>query len=152
MSKLTIGEQAPDFKLIGLDLKPISKSDYSGKHVIVLFFPLAFTSGCTTEMCTMRDNFDVYAQLNAEILGISVDSPFVLRKFKEENEINFALGSDFGREASKAYDTLFTDDFMGLTEFSKRSAFVINPNGVLTYKEMIGQSNLPDFEKMNAVL
>ena len=76
------GDKAPDFKLYNTDKQEVSLSDYEGKNVVILFFPLAFTSTCTTELCEMRDNISIYSNLNAEILGISVDSPFTLGKYK----------------------------------------------------------------------
>jgi len=152
VNKLQIGTQAPDFKLVGTDLQPIKKEDYKGKNLVLLFIPLAFTSVCTQEMCTARDDRNNYTNLNAEVLGISVDSPFVLKKWSEDNNLNFKLGSDFGRKMSKDYDTLFTDDFAGLSEFSKRSAFIVDSKGVLQYIEMVESGKIPDFEKIKSKL
>ena len=152
MSKLEIGTDAPDFSLVGTDLQPIKKGDFKKKNVVLLFFPLAFTSVCTKEMCMARDDHKMYNNLNTEVIGISVDSPFVLQKFAEENKLNFKLGSDFSRNVSRDYDTLFTDDFMGLTEFSKRSAFIIDKEGILRYIEMVEGGKVPDFEKIKEVL
>lgn len=152
MNKLKLNETAPDFKLIGVDLEPITKSNFEGKNLVLLFIPLAFTSVCTKEMCTARDNHSIYNSLDAEVLAISVDSPFVLKKFAEDNELNFKLGSDFDRKTSTAYDTLFEGDFAGLTGFSKRSAFVIGKEGNLKYIEMVESGKLPDFDKIKEVL
>jgi len=152
VNKLQIGTQAPDFKLVGTDLQPIKKEDYKGKNLVLLFIPLAFTSVCTQEMCTARDDRNNYTNLNAEVLGISVDSPFVLKKWSEDNNLNFKLGSDFGRKMSKDYDTLFTGDFAGLSEFSKRSAFIIDSKGVLQYIEMVESGKIPDFDKIKSKL
>jgi len=152
MNKLQIGTQAPDFNIVGTDLQAITKENYKGKNLVILFIPLAFTSVCTQEMCTARDDRNNYTNLNAEVLGISVDSPFVLKKWSEDNNLNFKLGSDFGRKMSKDYDTLFTDDFAGLSEFSKRSAFIIDSKGVLQYIEMVESGKIPDFEKIKSKL
>ncbi len=103
-------------------------------------------------MCVANDDMNQYSDLNAEVIGISVDSPFVLQKFGTENNIGFTLASDFNRTVSKAYDTLFEDDFMGLTGFSKRSAYVIDGAGNLQYKETTDGKSLPDFAKIKEVL
>ncbi len=148
----TVGQKAPDFTLVGTDLKPIQLADYKGKNVVLLFFPLAYTSVCTTEMCMARDDQSQYAELNAEVIGVSVDSPFVLKKFAEENKLNFPLGSDFNKNVAEAYDTLFEGDFLGMSRFAKRSAFVIDREGILQYAEITDGKSLPDFEKIRTVL
>ena len=100
------GAQAPDFTLISSDLKEVSLSDFKGQKVIIHFFPMAFTGVCTAQLCAMRDNLSYYDGLNAQVLGISVDSPFTLAKFKEENGYQFPLLSDFNKTASAAYGAL----------------------------------------------
>jgi len=149
---ITVGTKAPEFKLITTELKSISNGDFSGKNVVLLFFPLAFTSVCTQEMCTASDDQTQYSDLDAEVIGISVDSPFVLQKFAVENDIKTTMASDFNRTTCKAYDTLFEDDFMGLTAFAKRSAFVIDKKGVIRYSEITDGKSLPNFEEIKAVL
>ena len=152
MSEIKAGMKAPELHLVALDLSPIKLNQYQGKNLILHFFPLAFTSVCTTQMCMARDEENDYSQLNAEVLGVSVDSPFVLKKFHEENNLNFPLGSDFNRATSRAYGALFEDDFMGLTHFSKRSAFVIDKDGIVRYAEITDGKSLPDFEKIKDTL
>lgn len=152
MSEIKTGMKAPELSLVALDLSPIKLSNYKGKNLILHFFPLAFTSVCTTQMCTARDEENDYSKLNAEVLGVSVDSPFVLKKFHEENELNFPLGSDFNRVTSSAYGALFEDDFMGLSGFSKRSAFIIDKDGIIQYAEITDGKSLPDFAKIKATL
>jgi len=149
---LSKGAKAPEFKLITTDLKTITNTDYTGKNVVLLFFPLAFTSVCTQEMCTASDDESAYSDLNAEVIGVSVDSPFVLQKFAAENDIKTTMASDFNRTTCKAYDTLFEDDFMGLTAFAKRSAFVIDKKGIIQYAEITDGKSLPDFDKIKEVL
>jgi len=149
---MKIGEKAPEFNLVTTDLKAIKNGDYKGKNVVLLFFPLAFTSVCTQEMCLANDDMNQYKELNAEVIGISVDSPFVLQKFGADNNIAFTLASDFNRDASRAFDTLFEDNFMGLTGFSKRSAYVIDGEGNLQYKETTDGKSLPNFEQIKEVL
>lgn len=147
-----IGTKAPEFKLVTTQMKSISNKDFAGKNVVLLFFPLAFTSVCTQEMCVANDDKSVYSELDAEVIGVSVDSPFVLQKFASENNITFTMASDFNRTTSKAFDTLFEDDFMGLSGFSKRSAYIIDKEGTLQYAETTNGKELPDFDKIKARL
>ena len=152
MAKIEKGMPAPDFKLVGTDLQPITLADFKGKNLILHFFPLAFTSVCTAQMCTARDEENDYSTLNAEVVGVSVDSPFVLQKFSDENNLNFKLGSDFNRDTCRAFGVLFEDDFLGLSEFAKRSAFVIDKDGIIQYAEITDGKSLPDFEAIKSVL
>lgn len=149
---IEVGQKAPEFILVGTDLSPVQLSDYKGKNLMLHFFPLAFTGVCTQQMCMARDEENDYAKLNAVVVGASVDSPFVLKKFAEENNLNFKVASDFNREVSTAYDVLFTDDFAGLSKFSKRAAFIIDGEGIVRYAEVTDGKSLPDFEKMKEVL
>ncbi|WP_199120080.1 redoxin domain-containing protein [Pedobacter sp. ASV28] len=150
---LQVGDQAPDFKLNNSELKEVSLSDFAGKKVVLHFFPLAFTGVCTTQLCTMRDNFGYYDGLNAQILGISVDSPFALAKFKEEQAYQFPLLSDFNKETAAAYGALYADFVLGLKGVAKRSAFVIDERGKIVYAEVLEDAgNLPDFAAINKVV
>ena len=149
---LQVGAQAPDFKLKNTELKEVSLSDFKGKKVVLHFFPLAFTGVCTTQLCTMRDNFGYYDGLNAQVLGVSVDSPFTLAKFKEEQAYQFPLLSDFNKETAAAYGALY-EDFLGLKGIAKRSAFVIDEEGKVIYAEVLEDAgNLPDFAAINKVV
>ncbi|MFN0254808.1 redoxin domain-containing protein [Pedobacter ureilyticus] len=149
---LQVGAQAPDFKLKNTELKEVSLSDFKGKKVVLHFFPLAFTGVCTAQLCTMRDNFGYYDGLNAQVLGISVDSPFTLAKFKEEQAYQFPLLSDFNKETAAAYGALY-EDFLGLKGIAKRSAFVIDEEGKVIYAEVLEDAgNLPDFAAINKVV
>lgn len=150
---LKIGDKAPDFKLFSSEKKEVSLSDYKGKNVVVLFFPMAFTSVCTTELCTMRDDIAYYSGLNAEILAVSVDSPFTLAKFKEDQRLNFPLLSDFNKETSKSYDAYYEEFVMGMKGVSKRSAFVVDKEGIIRYAEVLDSAgNLPNFEAIKQTL
>lgn len=147
------GQKAPDFKLVNTDKKEISLSDYRGKNVLILFFPLAFTSVCTAELCSVRDNIAIYNNSNAVVLGISVDSPFTLGKFKEEQKLNFDLLSDFNKDVSTAYGSIYTDFVLGMKGVSKRAAFVIDKEGIICYAEVLENAgNVPDFQKINDTL
>ena len=149
---LQVGDKAPDFKLKSTELKEVSLSDFAGKKVVLHFFPLAFTGVCTTQLCTMRDNFGYYEGLNAQVLGVSVDSPFTLAKFKEEQAYQFPLLSDFNKEAAQAYGALY-EDFLGLKGIAKRSAFVIDEEGKIIYAEVLEDAgNLPDFAAIDKIV
>jgi peroxiredoxin len=150
---LKIGDQAPNFKLYNTDKKEVTLSDYNGKNVLILFFPFAFTSVCTEELCTIRDNKKMYEGINAEILSISVDSPFTLAKFKEEMGYNFDLLSDFNKEVSSAYGSIYENFVFDLRGVSKRSAFVVDKQGILRYIEVLESAgDQPNFNEINKVL
>ncbi|RZK56397.1 MAG: peroxiredoxin [Pedobacter sp.] len=150
---LQIGDKAPDFKLFSSELKEVSLADYKGQKLVVHFFPMAFTGTCTTQLCTMRDSFGYYEGMNAAVVGISVDSPFTLAKFKEDQSYQFPLLSDFNKEASVAYQSIYEEFVFGLKGVSKRAAFVIDEEGVITYAEVLENAgDLPDFEKIKAVV
>lgn len=143
---LQSGQPAPQFTLVSSDKKEVSLSDFKGRKVILHFFPFAFTSVCTTQLCTMRDNFGYYDGLNAQVFGISVDSPFTLAKFKEENNYQFPLLSDFNKEVSAAYGALYDSFAFGLKGVSKRAAFVIDEDQNIVYAEVLENAgDLPDF-------
>ena len=150
---MKIGTQAPDFSLYNSEKQKISLGDFKGKNVLLLFFPLAFTNVCTEELCSVRDTLGDYSNSNAEVLGISVDSVFTLAKYKEENKINFPLLSDFNKEVSKAYNTLYEQFGFDMRGVSKRSAFLIDKEGVIKYVEILENAGeKPDFEAINKTL
>jgi peroxiredoxin len=148
-----VGQDAPDFTLKNTDMKDVTLSAFRGqKNVVLLFVPLAFTGVCTTELCSVRDNLNTYAQLNAEVFGISVDSPFAQKAWKEKEQLNFALLSDFNRQAVKAYGAQY-DSLIGLQGVAKRAAFVIDKQGKVRYAEVLEDArNLPNFDQINATL
>lgn len=153
MSTIQTGQQAPDFTLYDSDKQKVTLSDYKGKNVLLLFFPAAFTSVCTQELCSTRDNIALYGKANAQVFGISVDMPFSLAKFKEEQKLNFPLLSDFNKEASTAYGCLYATFAVDLRGVSKRSAFVIDKEGIVRYAEILEKaSDLPDFTAIQKTL
>jgi peroxiredoxin len=108
------GQPAPDATLVNLDRQEVSISDYKGQNVVLLFFPFAFTGVCTAELCAVRDDIASYQGLNAQVLGVSVDSPFTLARFREEQQLNFPLLSDFNKGAIAAYDCRYESFVAGL--------------------------------------
>jgi peroxiredoxin len=149
----TIGQAAPNFTLFNTEKKEISLTDYKGKNLVILFFPLAFTGVCTAELCSIRDNYNIYTALNAEVIGISVDSLFALEQFKIAQNYHFDLLSDFNKTASKDYDTMYDTFAFGMLGVSKRSAFVVDKNGILQYKEVLEDAGKqPNFDAIKACL
>lgn len=150
---LKIGDTAPSFTLKSTEKKDVSLSDYSGKNVVVLFFPLAFTGVCTDELCSVRDHKSDYDQLNAEVLAISVDSLFTLAKFKEIQGYNFTMLSDWNKETARAYGALYDEFVLGMKGVAKRSAFVVDKNGKIQYAEILESAgDLPNFAAINETL
>jgi len=143
---IEIGSKAPGFSLFNSEKNKISLSDYAGKNVLLLFFPLAFTGTCTKELCGVRDNINVYNTNNAEVLGISIDSIYTLVKYKEEQQLNFMLLSDFNKEVSAAYGCLYSTFGFEMMGVSKRSAFVIDQQGIIQYAEVLENAGeIPNF-------
>jgi peroxiredoxin len=148
-----VGDPAPSFKLFDTDKQEIALSNLRGKNVVLLFFPLAFTSVCTAELCSVRDNLSRFNKLNAQVLAVSVDSIFTLRKFKQEQGLNFALLSDFNREVAQSFGALYENFVLGMKNVAKRSAFVIDKDGVIRYAEILDKAgDLPNFEVIEHTL
>lgn len=150
---IQIGQKAPEFSLFDSEKNKVNLADFKGKAVLLLFFPQAFTSICTKELCAVRDDISRYSNANAQVLGISVDSVFTLGKFKEEQAYNFPLLSDFNKEVSTAYETIYHDWILDMKGVSKRSAFVIDKEGIIQYAEVLDNAGeVPDFEAINKCL
>lgn len=145
--------KAPEFTLQNTDGENVSLEDYKAQqNVVLLFFPLAFSGVCTKELCSTRDNLKIYESLDAKVIGISIDSFFALKAFKEANNLNFSLLSDFNKEVSKKYNTLY-DDFYGMKGVAKRSVFVIDKKGETVHSEILEDAdNIPDLNKVQEVL
>jgi len=128
------GDEAPKFKLPAKPREEVDVGSVIGKKkVVLLFFPLAFSSVCTAEMCHMRDDWQQYTSLGAKVFAISVDSPFVTDKFRQLERIPFPILSDFNKQVSRSYGVL-QDDLMGLKGVSKRSVFVMGADGKVRYR------------------
>jgi peroxiredoxin len=148
-----VGEKAPEFNLPDTDLKQRSLKEYLGKGKVVLaFFPWAFSSVCTSEMCSLRDSEHQLNSVNAQVVAISVDNPFALKAFAERHGLKFPSLSDFNREVSKLYGVLH-EEVLGFRGVSKRSIFIIDKDGVVRYKWVSEDpSKQPDYEVINEVL
>lgn len=151
---LNVGDLAPDFSLPaapGPDR--VSLSSFRGdRNVVILFFPLAFSSVCTDEICRVAEDYSGLSDLDAEVLGISVDSPFVTQKFAQETGADFPILSDFNKKAIYAYDVVY-EEFFGLNGVAKRSAFVVDRDGVIRYEWVSEDAGVePDYDEIRKVL
>jgi peroxiredoxin len=147
------GQKAPEFTLFNSEKNKVSLSDYSGKNLVILFFPQAFTGVCTTELCSVRDSLNVYTSLNAEVVGVSVDSIFTLAKFKEEQQYNFPLLSDFNKTVSQAYGAFYDEFVFDMKGVSRRAAFVVDKEGTVQYAEVLESAgDQPNFDAIKEVL
>jgi glutaredoxin-dependent peroxiredoxin len=140
-----VGQPAPFFSLYDTTKHKVSLPDFKGRNLVILFFPLAFSSVCTRELCEMRDRYTEFTKLNTEVVAMSVDSLYANAKFKEIYKLPFPLLSDFNKESSIAYNVLIKDFDYDMKGVSTRATFVIDKNGVLRYAEVLpSPSDYPD--------
>jgi len=132
---ITVGTKAPPFTLFNTERKEVSLNDYAGKIVVMNFFPAAFTSVCTQQMCSSRDELSYYNDLGAQVIGISADMPFSLKAFKEKHQINFELLSDFNKKTIHEYEMYHCNFICGLKGVAKRGVIVIDKSGTVAYAE-----------------
>ena len=150
---LQIGDKAPDFTLRASDKSQVSLKDFRGKNVVLLFYPAAFTRVCTKELCQLRDGLAEYEKLDAQVLAISVDSLFVLDKWKQEQGFNFPMLSDFNKTVSKKYSALYKEFVYEMKGVSKRAAFVVDNAGLIRYAEVLENAgDMPDFDAVKKIL
>lgn len=152
---INVGDQAPDFTLTSKrgDLEDVALSSFRGnRNVVLLFFPLAYTSVCTDEMCSVSGGLSEYDNLNAQVLAISVDSPFAQEAWADQNNISIPLLSDFNKEVSAAYGAQY-QDLLGFIGVAKRAAFVVDKEGIVRYAEVSEDATvLPDFDAVKRCL
>ncbi|MBL7779428.1 MAG: redoxin domain-containing protein [Chitinophagales bacterium] len=150
---LTIGSKAPDFKLFSSDKKEVSLADYAGKVLVMQFFPAAFTGVCTEQLCSSRDELAYFNNLGADVVGVSVDMPFSLGVFKEQNKINFPLLSDFNKRMIHDYDMYFPNFAFGLKGVAKRGVVVVGKDGNIAYAEETANPGAQvNFEALKAAI
>ena len=151
--RIEVGQMAPEFCLYHSEKEKVTLSQLRGENVLLLFFPLAFTSVCTAELCAVRDNLKLYESLQVKPLGISVDSLYTLARFKQEQNLNFPLLSDFNKTVSKLYGSLYESFGFDMQGVSKRSAFLIDKDGVVQYAEVLENAGKqPDFQALQVKL
>jgi peroxiredoxin len=153
---IKVGSQAPDFSLkskTATGMVDVKLSDNLGKkNTVLLFFPAAFTGVCTSEMCDISANLSAWSSLNAEVVGISVDTPFSQEAWAQKEKITIKLASDLNKEVTKKYDVLFPM-LAGVGDTSARAAFVIDKNGVVQYAEQTATpKDLPNFNAVKETL
>jgi peroxiredoxin len=141
-----VGAVAPDFTLVDQDRQQVTLSASRGRPVVLLFFPGAFSSVCTTELCTFRDRMSALNAVSAQVYGISVDTFFTLKAFRESEGLTFPLLSDFNKEVIKLYD-VENPDMIGLKGIAKRAAFVLDGKGVVRHRQVLEDArNEPDYD------
>jgi peroxiredoxin len=148
-----VGAQAPDFTLPNQDRQNVTLSEELKKGPVVLaFFPAAFSSVCTTEMCTFRDSAADLTKVGARVLGISTDTFFALKAWADQQKLNFPLLSDYNKDVIRKYDVV-NPDMIGLREIAKRAVFVIDRSGIVRYREVLDDArNEPNYEKVRQSL
>jgi glutaredoxin-dependent peroxiredoxin len=154
---LQVGDKAPDFTLKSSAMEDVTLSSFQGdKNVVILFFPLVNTSVCEKELCSIGDGLSHYSDLNAQVLAISVDSPFSQKLWVEKHNFQFPLLSDFNKEVAQKYGAFYDVFVPGKLDFkgvAKRSAFVVDKEGTIRYAEVLEDAgNEPSYEKIQAAL
>jgi peroxiredoxin len=149
---LDVGTKAPDFTLTNQDREPVTLSEQKGRPVVLAFFPAAFSSVCTKELCTFRDSLAELNKAEAQVFGISVDTFFTLKAFQDSQKLTFPLLSDFNKQAIRAYG-VFNEDMVGLKGIAKRAVFVIDKDGIVRHREVLEDARRePDYGKVFSVV
>jgi glutaredoxin-dependent peroxiredoxin len=148
------GSKAPDFTLVDTDMKPRAVKEFSGKNVILVFYPGAFTGVCTKELCTFRDAMTNFNAMNAQVVGVSVDGPFANKAFANANGLTFPLLSDYTASVSKMFGGVH-EDFAGMKGYtaSKRAVFILDKTGTVKYAWVSDNPGVePLYDEINKVL
>jgi len=152
MSVIDVGAKAPDFTLTNQDREPVTLSALKGRPVVLAFFPAAFSSVCTKELCTFRDSLSRLNAARAQVFGISVDTFFTLKAFQTDQKLTFPLLSDFNKTAIRDYG-VFNEDMIGLKGIAKRAVFVIDKDGTVRHRQVLEDArNEPDYDKVFSAL
>ena len=147
-----VGSTAPDFTLPNQDREPVTLSARRGRPVVLAFFPAAFSSVCTKELCTFRDRLSALNRVDAQVYGISVDTFFTLKAFQKDQQLTFPLLSDFNKQVIRDYG-VFNEDMIGLKGIARRAVFVIDKDGVVRHREVLDDArNEPDYNKVFTAL
>ncbi len=148
-----VGAPAPDFTLPNQDREPVTLSaQLQHGPVVLAFFPGAFSGTCTQEFCTFRDEFAGLAGVGATVLGVSVDTFFALKAWRDQQQFPFPLLSDFNKVVIRQYDVV-NPDMIGLKEIAKRAVFVIGADGRIRHREVLDDArNLPDYDRIRQAL
>jgi glutaredoxin-dependent peroxiredoxin len=150
---IEVGQKAPDFKLPDTDKNEVTLDSFKGKNLVVFFFPMAWTGVCTKEMCSVQEDYKVYNSLNAAVIGVSVDSHLALKKFKEENKIEYPLLSDFNKTTIHDFDIVQPVFSAVYKNVAKRATIIIDKNGIVRYIQVTPTpGDLPEMEPIKAAL
>ncbi len=149
---VAVGSKAPDFTLTNQDREPVTLTKLQGKPVVLAFFPAAFSSVCTKELCTFKDSMAQLGKANAQVFGISVDTFFTLKAFQDQQKLTFPLLSDFNKTAIRDYG-VFNEDMIGLKGIAKRAVFVIDKEGIVRHAEVLEDArNEPSYDAVYKTL
>ena len=153
---ISVGTKAPDFALKSKNAEGVSdislSSNIGQKNTVILFFPLAFTGVCTTELCDVTAGLGQYSDLNADVIGISVDSPFAQEAWAQKENIGITLASELNKKTAADYGVLL-DDLLGFGATSARAAFVVDKDGVVQYSEQTPTpKDLPNYDAIKETL
>jgi peroxiredoxin len=150
---LSIGSKVPAFTVVDTEKQTITNETIKGQATLILFFPAAFTGVCTKELCSVRDDIAKYNSAKVNVIGISTDTIFTLGKYKEEQGLNFTLASDYNKEVCGAFGSQYVEFVLGMKGTAKRSAFLIDAEGVVKYAEVLESAgDIPNFEAINAAI
>ena len=150
---IDVGSRAPDFTLMNQDRQPVTLSAVLRNGPVVLaFLPAAFSSVCTTEMCTFRDSIGTLDASKAQVLGVTTDTFFTLKAWADQQRFSFPLLSDYNKDVIQQYDVV-NPDMIGLKNIAKRAVFVIGRDGAIKHKQVLDDArNEPDYDKVRAAL
>jgi glutaredoxin-dependent peroxiredoxin len=149
---IDVGTKAPDFVLVDHDRQKVTLSEQRGTPVVLAFFPAAFSSVCTKELCTFRDSLGKLAAAGAKVFAISVDTFFTLKAYHDQQQLTFPLLSDFNKHTIRDYG-VFNEDMIGLKGIAKRAVFVIDGDGIVRHREVLEDArNEPDYSRVFAAL
>jgi peroxiredoxin len=150
---IEVGHKAPEFKLPDTDKNEVTLESFKGKNLVIFFFPMAWTGVCTKEMCTVQEDYKTYSNLNAAVVGISVDSHLALKKFKEENKIEYPLLSDFNKTTIHDFGIVQSSFSAVYKDVAKRATVIIDKNGIVKYIQVTPTpGDLPEMEPIKAAL
>jgi peroxiredoxin len=147
-----VGSIAPDFTLMNQDRQPVTLSAQRGRPVVLAFFPGAFSNTCTSELCTLNDALARFNETRAQVYGVSTDTFFTLKAFRDQQTFGFPLLCDFNKQVIRAYG-VYNEDMIGLKGIAKRAVFVLDQNGVVRHREVLEDArNEPDYDRIHAAL
>jgi glutaredoxin-dependent peroxiredoxin len=152
LMSVDVGSHAPDFTLMNQDRQPVTLSQQRGAPVVLAFFPAAFSSVCTKELCTFQDALAQFNRTKAQVYGISVDTFFTLKAFQDQQKLTFPLLSDFNKDVIREYG-VFNADMIGLKGIAKRAVFVLDKDGTVRYREVLDDArNEPNYDAVHKSL